>query len=567
MIKSVRFLTASKHRGSFEARPLRMTFPISPAVDRGGPQAAGLQSREQRNSSPAERSDAGEVPSAARRRGRADSAGERRGFFLFLLYSLLFPTLASAERHPQDGPHCEVVVRIREQGVEVRLSPNLVFLDTLFDFPREDPGAIAPAEVWTLRDLLAAHFATPANFPIVSIDGSEPQPELGEILVNAPDAELLALFPNSGMRGLRKIAFTLEYPTNSLPQEVALRWRDFPPNTLSLFDELPPLVITVELLTPGKRDLIDLTQQEPEFIWHAPTPEESAAASIAVPASPPPPAARTLALLPVVACTGGAIMAAVLLQRGWRRGGLAAVLVLAATATVAAIGRSTWQVEIAREDSPMPNADEAVAIFKPLQRGIYAAFDLDEEGDVYDALAANVDGPLLPRVYRSVRRSLVMEEEGGAVGRVIGVRPIEIEIESIGLVEPPRDPAPLVAGEGEAAGAATRDGSGPGTASSPSLADSSGIAATEAGPRDALRVGFTVRCTWQVDGAVYHWGHGHFRTNEYEGRFLVIATDRGWRIAGDELLSQRRVDEPEKSIDDNDPASGAPSQDDEEFEV
>ena len=214
MIKSVRFLTASKHRGSFEARPLRMTFPISPAVDRGGPQAAGLQSREQRNSSAAERSDAGEVPSAARRRGRADSAGERRGFFLFLLYSLLFPTLASAERHPQDGPHCEVVVRIREQGVEVRLSPNLVFLDTLFDFPREDPGAIAPAEVWTLRDLLAAHFATPANFPIVSIDGSEPQPELGEILVNAPDAELLALFPNSGMRGLRKIAFTLEYPTN-----------------------------------------------------------------------------------------------------------------------------------------------------------------------------------------------------------------------------------------------------------------------------------------------------------------------------------------------------------------
>ncbi|MGA1056573.1 MAG: PulJ/GspJ family protein, partial [Phycisphaerales bacterium] len=35
------------------------------------------------NSSPAERSDAGEVPSEARQRGRADSGGARRGFSLF----------------------------------------------------------------------------------------------------------------------------------------------------------------------------------------------------------------------------------------------------------------------------------------------------------------------------------------------------------------------------------------------------------------------------------------------------------------------------------------------------
>ena len=90
---------------------------------------------------------------------------------------------------------------------------------------------------------------------------------------------------------------------------------------------------------------------------------------------------------------------------------------------------------------------------------------------------------------------------------------------------------------------------------------------TDAGATSSLRIGFTVRCKWQVDGAVYHWGHGHFRTNEYEGRFLVIATDRGWRLAGDELLSQRRVDEPEESFDGSDPASGAPSPDDEEFEV
>lgn len=563
MIKSGRMPTASKDRGSSEASTPRMTPPISRDVDRVGLRTDGPEARDPRPPSPAGRRDAGELPSASTRRGVVAAASLRHGFPLILLYALssvVLPAAAHAERHPQDGPHCEVVVRIREQGVEVRLSPNLVFLDTLFDLPREDPGAIAPAEVWALRDLLAAHFATPANFPIVSIDGEEPQPLLGEVLVNAPDPDLLPLFPNSGMRGLRKIAFTLDYPTASLPQEVALRWRDFPPNTLSLSDDPPPLVIGIELLTPGKRDLIELTRSEPEFIWHAPTAEEAAAASIAVPAAPPAPTVRTLALLPVAVCTVGALLAAISLQRGWRRGGLAAVLVLLATVTVATLGRSTWRVEISREESPMPTTEEASAIFTPLQRGIYAAFDLDEEGDVYDALAANVDGPLLPRVYRTVRRSLVMEEEGGAVGRVIEVRPIEVEIESIGLVEPPVDPAPLVADEiagGEAA--ASRGGSGP-AAESSSPDDPN---AAEADSRDSRRVGFTVRCKWQVDGAVYHWGHGHFRTNEYEGRFLVIATDEGWRIAGDELISQRRVDEPE----DAGGQSGDPSTDDEEFEV
>ncbi len=471
---------------------------------------------------------------------------------------------AEADLHPQDGPHCEVVVRIREQGVEVKLSPNLVFLDTLFEFPREDPGAIAPTEVWALRDLLAAHFATPSIFPIVSIDGLAATPKLGEVLVNAPDPDLLPLFVNTGMRGLRKIAFTLDYPTESLPSEVAIRWRDFPPDPLSTLDEPLPMIITVELLSPGKRDLIELTEKEPEFIWHAPTLEEAAAASMAVPAAPPPPVVRTLAMLPVAVCTAGAILAAISLQRGWRRGGGLAAVILLATATVATVGRKAWPIVLSREESPLPSVEEAAAIFTPLQRGIYASFDLDEEGEVYDALATCVDGPLLPRVYRTVRRSLVMEEEGGAVGRVIELRPLEIEIESIGLVEPPVDPAPLVANGNLNAEAAAGAGAGPGGESSPTRADSGGTESIVSGSRDSQRVGFTVRCKWQVDGAVYHWGHGHFRTNEYEGRFLVVATDEGWRIAGDELISQRRVDEPE------DDGTGDPPEaagDDEEFEV
>lgn len=417
--------------------------------------------------------------------------------------------------HPQDGPHCEIVMRVQESGVEVRLSPNLVFIDAIVDFPRESPEAIAPSEVWTLRDLLVEHFATPGVFPIVSIDGETPAPTMSEILVNDPDPELLSLFPLNGMRGLRKIAFTLEYPTEALPEEVAIRWRDFPPNELSLLDEPPPLVLTVELLTPGKRDLVDLSAEEPEFIWHRPPPDEVDAAALAAPAAPPPPRIRSIALLPTIAVLIGALLAAVSLQRGgWRRGGVGAAIAIAGAATIAWFSRGAWPVVVSREEAPLPTAAEAEAIFKPLQREIYRAFDLDGEEEVYDALAGCVDGPVLPRVYRTVRRSLVMEEEGGAVGRVIEIRPLEIEVESIGLVEPPEE------------------------------VESAATPVPEAGERDSRRVGFTVRCLWEVDGAVYHWGHGHFRTNEYEGRYLVIATDQGWRIAGDELLSQRRIDEP-----------------------
>jgi len=437
-------------------------------------------------------------------------------------------TFAADLRHPQDGPHCEVVVRIREQGVEVRLSPNLVFLDAVLDFPREEPGAIAPSEVWALRDLLIARFATPGEFALVSIDGESPAPKVGEILVNEPDPDLLGLFPNCGMRGLRKIAVTLDYPTEGLPSEVALRWRDFPPNSLSLFEEPPPLAIVVELLTPGRRALVDLTISEPEFIWHAPPPDEVDAAALAAPAAPPPPELRTLAVVPVAAGALGVLLAAASLRRGGGRGMVGAVLALAACGSVAFLLRDAGRIVIGREESPLPTPEQAVAIFAPLQRDLYRAFDFDSEEEVYDALARSVDGPLLPRLYRTVRRSLVMEEEGGAVGRVIEVRPLEVAIESVGLVEPPRDPA--------------------------------AVAVADASSRE--RVGFTVRCRWQVDGAVYHWGHGHFRTNEYDGRFLVVATDRGWRIAGDELLSQRRVDEPPPE------APGLPEVDENgEFEV
>ncbi len=53
---------------------------------------------------------------------------------------------------------------------------------------------------------------------------------------------------------------------------------------------------------------------------------------------------------------------------------------------------------------------------------------------------------------------------------------------------------------------------------------------------------FSARCQWEVDGAVFHSNHSHWRTNQYEARYGVAATAAGWRIVAHEILAARRVD-------------------------
>ena len=71
--------SAARRRG----RPGSGGFRSREAICVGRANAASATSRDVRGSSPVERSDSGEVPSAARRRGRPGSAGARRGFSLF----------------------------------------------------------------------------------------------------------------------------------------------------------------------------------------------------------------------------------------------------------------------------------------------------------------------------------------------------------------------------------------------------------------------------------------------------------------------------------------------------
>jgi len=450
------------------------------------------------------------MPLCRRRFASAAEAALRRGLLALLLAVGVTgrpATATAAPLHPQDGPHCEIVIEIRPDGVRVRLSPNLAFLDRILEWPREDPDAIAPSEVWHLEQLLASFFRE--RHP-VEIDGSLVEPRLGPIEVATPDLQLIGLFPKSGVRGLQKVQFTLAYPSAAPPEQVALLWETYPPDFLSLLDPPPSMILGAELYAPGERRLIEFREQEPLYVWHAPATQESAA-SVALPQAPPPPAPLRVPIAAIGLCLAGALSAALALQRlGYRRGGAAALAVLAGTAVATTLVGDAWSVSIQRRPASLPSEAEAGAIFRALHRDLYRAFDAIDEEAIYDALETTVDAALLPRLFRSIRRGLILEDEGGVMTRVVSATPLAIEVESIGLVEPPRRADRPI---GEV-------------------------------PEEAARlVGFVVRCRWQVEGAVFHWGHGHRRVNEYEGRWLVLATSRGWRIAADELLSQRRVDE------------------------
>jgi len=401
--------------------------------------------------------------------------------------------VAEAARHPQDGPHVDLRFRLDDSAFVAEISMNLVFLDWMIEFPREDPERIAPSEAPQLAPRLEAYFAQ--QMP-VSIDGVRVAPVLGKLSLNDPDEVLLPLFPISGWRGLRKVSFELAFPVKSPPSAVTVVWPAYPPDILSVLAAKPPLEINAEWTALGLRSQVLFTRAEPEFTWHAPTGGvESRLERVPAPPAPQPrvPGWATLAVGAFVLSFGAAALA--------RRSPRQALLVGVVSGAVVIVIRPSTPALLAL-GSRAPAAlepVEAARTFEALQANVYRAFDYEAESAVYDALARSVAGELLEETYLGVRRALVMEEEGGAMSRVVAVRPVATRVVSQGELE--------VGGRVESA--------------------------------------FTVEATWRVDGRVTHWGHAHDRTNEYDGRFTVAAGPDGWRIHDAEITRQERVDDAE----------------------
>lgn len=395
--------------------------------------------------------------------------------------------------HPQDGPDADVRIRIDERQVTFQIIMNLAFVDEIVDVPREEESTLDPAEYASVEAALA-DFYTQRNQ--VRIDGVAVQPLVDAFEVDPGDLSLLPLFPAMGTRALIKVRLVLTYSAKSPPQRVKMVWGTYPPDlVLAGPDGAPPIQINAQLTAGGIDSIVEFRKHEPEFTWHAGA-DTHANRFLAVP-EPPKPDSYSIPVVSLILLLVGLFLGIRVLVKPlrppffWLSG-----FVLPSFFALAIMSRHMWVVEADMwnsNSSRLPTEAMAAQIFKPLHANIYRAFDYNDESDIYDALARSATGELLDDLYNQIYQSLIMQEEGGAVSRVQEVRVMNLEVNNIGLLPPQQQP------------------------------------------------GFHVVARWQVDGAVFHWGHSHERTNEYLARYTVAEEAAGWRIAESQILEQFRV--------------------------
>ena len=149
---------------------------------------------------------------------------------------------------------------------------------------------------------------------------------------------------------------------------------------------------------------------------------------------------------------------------------------------------------------PLPKIDQVLAkdeaagqearaaVTETLLRNVYRGFDYYSESDVYDALAQSVHGELLTHLYLKIKQSLTVQEQGGAVAKVQEVKVVK----------------------------------------------------AEAGTTD-VKDGFSQRVTWQVTGAIEHWGHIHQRVSQYTAEIGVAPVDGAWKIVSLNVTRQSQI--------------------------
>lgn len=388
--------------------------------------------------------------------------------------------------HPSDGPDLDVRARIDEDGLHLRISINLAYVDEHVGFVRELDGELHAVEMKPLEDDLVAYFADAVE---VRIDGAAVEGVPDRPLSQLPGPrEMVPYNPEYGIRALTLIYLDLDYAIPEAeaadgPQRVDIVWKSFPPDLAQPMDDPPPMVARLQV-NDGTGDVpIDLTVDEPGWTWHG---EVTTYAERLLPVVDPP--EPEFVEIPVASAAFGAlavVLFAAAALGGARKAAVAGLLALVAGGATFGVARVPYEVG----SGGTVTAAEAQRAFENLHTNLYTAFDFDDREVVYDALASVVGGDHLDRTYGRVFKSLILEDDGGAVTRVTAVRHLDTEVETIGfLAEYDTD-------------------------------------------------GFVVRSRWQVDGRVTHFGHTHERTQEYEARFAVGDTPDGWRILGDEVLS------------------------------
>jgi len=135
-----------------------------------------------------------------------------------------------------------------------------------------------------------------------------------------------------------------------------------------------------------------------------------------------------------------------------------------------------------------PSPDKAGIIMNDLLSNVYRAFDRRNESDVYDRLAISVSGNQLTEIYMQNRQSMALENRGGARASVDEVNIQELK-----------------------------------------------------GIRRLKDIGYVADTQWTVRGSVNHFGHTHYRQNQYRALVSFGIDGDSWKINDIEIIDTRRL--------------------------
>ncbi len=278
------------------------------------------------------------------------------------------------------------------------------------------------------------------------------------------------------------IGLVITYLTDGIPQEVLTQW--------DLFSERIQKV-PARMTDPAGPFPYDLTPDHNVLKWTnylkkytIPTVEKTMVAEEHRGVSLP---------LASLACTGLLLPFAITAFRRRKKAqpvkmqfGIILLLLLAAIALL-----PRWQVSIGSSvQANQISEDDSRVITLNLLRNIYRAFDFREEEDVYDKLAISVSGDLLTDVYLQSRKSMIIEQAGGAQAKINAVKILETDVQE----------------------------------------------------SQRHRGALDVRTKWTATGSVGHWGHIHTRQNLYDAYLTLAVVDGAWKIINIEVLEEKRID-------------------------
>ena len=309
------------------------------------------------------------------------------------------------------------------------------------------------------------------------IDGQETPPILDRIdfVTLGPSGTLVQEAPLPEPLDTAVVGVVLSYILSGLPQTVTVNWGDILPA------DRP---IPVLAINPEGSNLTEVTADRPQFIWQNDLVDFQLPTVEAIAVTPP------QLVMPLLSL--GILAMAMVADRQLRRSPaaigplVAARIVLPAAILLYPLARVKLPLLVFSQ--PQPSADGAAILLDGLLANVYRSFEFRDEEVIYDKLATSVTGEQLTDIYLQNRRSLELENQGGAQARVE-----QLDIVNVRSVK------------------ASPDG------------------------------GFDIEAEWTVGGSIVHFGHTHFRQNRYDATITIVAEEDSWKIQHIEAIDEERL--------------------------